>query len=67
MGDVLSCPSSSSELTTKGASCVVKGVASLALFLGFGLDASSLTWFSCSCLEEWVGQGPEIKPKALGL
>ena len=62
--------SSSSELTTKGASWVVKRVASLALFLGFGLHSSSssfLILLSCTCLEEWEGQGPDIRPIALGL
>ena len=41
VGEVLSWSSSSSELITKGASWVAKGVASLALFLGFGLHSSS--------------------------
>ena len=66
----MSWSSSSSELTTKGASWVVKGVASLALFLGFGPHSSSssfLILLSCTCLEEWEGQGPDIRPSALGL
>ena len=47
----------------------MKGVASLALFLGFGLNSSSsfLILLSCTCLEEWEGQGPDIRPSALGL
>ena len=59
VGEVLSW-SSSSELISKGASWVVKGVAFLALFLGFGLHSSSssfLTLLSCICLEEWGGAG----------
>ena len=58
VGEVLSWFSSSSELITKGASWVVKVVASLALFLGFGLHSSSssfLILLSCTCLEEWEG------------
>ena len=69
VGEVLSW-SSSSELISKGASWVVKGVAFLALFLGFGLHSSSssfLTLLSCICLEEWEGQGPDMRPSALGL
>ena len=48
----------------------MKGVASLALFLGFGLHSSSssfLTLLSCICLEECEGQGPDMRPIALGL
>ena len=69
VGEVLSWSSSSSELITKGASWVAKGLASLALFLGFGLHSSSsfLILLSCTCLEEWEGQGPDIRPSALGL
>ena len=66
----MSWSSSSSELITKGASWVAKGVASLALFLGFGPYSSSssfLILLSCTCLEEWEGQGPDIRPSALGL
>ena len=66
----MSWSSSSSELTTKGASWVVKGVASLALFLQFGPHSSSssfLILLSWTCLEQWVGQGPDIRPSALGL
>ena len=66
----MSWSSSSSELITKGASWVAKGVASLALFLGFGPHSSSssfLILLSCTCLEEWEGQGPDIRPSALGL
>ena len=66
----MSWSSSSSELITKGASWVAKGVASLALFLGFGPHSSSssfLILLSCICLEEWEGQGPDIRPSALGL
>ena len=66
VGEVLSC-SSSSKLITKGASCGLKGVASLALFLGFGLASSFLTLLSFCCLEEGEVQGPGINPKALGL
>ena len=54
VGEVLSWSSSSSELISKGASWVAKGMASLALFLGFGLYSSSpsfLIWLSCTCLE----------------
>ena len=61
---------SSSELISKGASWVVKEVASLALFLGFGLHSSSssfLILLSCTCLEKWRGQGPDMRPSALGL
>ena len=54
---MLSCSSSASELTTNGASCVPKGVASLALFLGLGLGACCLTWLSSSCLGKWEGWG----------
>ena len=45
----------------------VERVASFALFLGFGLASSFLTWLSFCCLEEGEWQGPDIKPKALGL
>ena len=48
----------------------MKGVASLALFLGFGLHSSSssfLILLSCTCLEKWEGQGPDMRPSALGL
>ena len=54
-GEVLSWSSSSSELITKGASWVVKGVASLAFFLGFGPHSSSSSFhilLSCTCLGE---------------
>ena len=70
VGEVWSWSSSSSELITKGASWVVKGVASLALFLGFDLHSSSssfLILLSCTCLEEWEGLGPDMRPSALGL
>ena len=70
VGEVLSWSSSSSELISKGASWVVKGVASLALFLGFGLHSSSssfLILLSCTCLEKCEGQGPDMRPSALGL
>ena len=69
VGEVWSWSSSSSELITKGASWVAKGVASLALFLGFGLHSSSsfLILLSCTCLERWEGQGPDMRPSALGL
>ena len=69
VGEVLSWSSSSSELITKGASWVAKGVASLALFLWFGPHSSSsfLILLSYTCLEEWEGQGPDIRPSALGL
>ena len=66
----MSWSSSSSELITKGASWVVKGVFSLALFLGFGPHSSSLSFLillSCTCLEEWDGPGPDMRPSALGL
>ena len=66
----MSWSSSSSELITKGASWVAKGMASLALFLGFGPHSSSpsfLILLSCICLEEWKGQGPDIRASALGL
>ena len=48
----------------------MKGVASLALFLGFGLHSSFssfLLLLSCTCLEKWKGQGPDMRPSALGL
>ena len=68
MGEVLSCSSSSSsELFTTGLSCGLKGVASLALFLGFGLASSLLTLLSFCCLGDGEVQGPDIRPKALGL
>ena len=66
----MSWSSSSSELITKGASWVAKGVASLALFLVFGPHSSSsyfLILLSCICLEEWEVQGPDIRPSTLGL
>ena len=66
----MSWSSSLSELIIKGASWVAKGVASLVLFLGFGPHSSSssfLILLSCICLEEWEGQGPDIRPSALGL
>ena len=50
VGEVFSCSSSSSELITTGVSCKSKGVASLALFLGFGLASSFLTLLSFCCL-----------------
>ena len=59
--------SSSSELMTTGVSYGLKGVASLILFLGLGLASSFLTLLSFCCLEEWEVQGPDIRPKALGL
>ena len=69
VGEVLSWSSSSSELISKGASWVANGVASLALFLGFGLHSSSpfLILLSCTCLEKWEGQGPDMRPSDLGL
>ena len=70
VGEVLSWSSSSSELISKGASWIVNGVASLAFFLGFGLHSSSssfLILLSCTYLEKWVGQGPDMRPSALGL
>ena len=70
VGEVLSWSSSSSQLISKGASWVVKGVASLALFLGFGLHSSSssfLILLSCTCLEKGERQGPDMRPSALGL
>ena len=68
--EVLSWSFSSSELISKGASWVVKGVASLALFLGFGLHSSSssfLILLSYTCLEKWERHGPDMRPSALGL
>ena len=56
-----------SELITTGASWGLKGVASLTLFLGFGLVSPLLTLLSFCCLEERGWQGPVIRPKALGL
>ena len=47
-----------------------EGVASLALFLGFGPHSSSssfLILLSCTCLERWERQGPDMRPSALGL
>ena len=70
VGEVLSWSSSSSELISKGASWVANGVASLALFLGCGLHSPSssfLILLSCTCLERWKGQGPDMRPSALGL
>ena len=70
VGQVLSWFSSSSELISKGASWFVKGVASLALFLGFGLHSSSssfLILLGCTCLEKWERQGPDMRPSTLGL
>ena len=52
---------------TTGASYGLKGVASLILFLGLGLASSFLTLLSFCCLEEGEVQGPDIRPKALGL
>ena len=49
------------------ASYVLKGVASLILFLGLGLASSFLTFLSFCCFEEGDVQGPDIRPKALGL
>ena len=64
----MSCSSSSSsELITTGGSCGLKGVASLVLFLGFGLASSFLTLLSFHCLGDGEVQGPDIRPKALGL
>ena len=48
----------------------MKGVASLALFLGFGLHSSFSSFLivlGCTCLEKWKGQGPDMRPSALGL
>ena len=67
VGEVLSCSSSSSKLMTTGVSYGLKGVASLILFLGLGLASSFLTLLSFCCLEEGEVQGPDIRPKALGL
>ena len=68
MGEVLSCSSSSSsELITAGVSYGLEGVASLALFLGFGLASSFLTLLSACCLGDGEVQGPTTGPKALGL
>ena len=63
----MSSSSSSPELIITRASCGLKGVTSLALFLGFGLASSFLTLLSFCCLEEGGVQGPDIRPKALGL
>ena len=52
---------------TTGASYGLKGAASLILFLGLGLASSFLTLLSFCCLEEGEVQGPDIRPKALGL
>ena len=52
---------------TTGVSYGLKGVASLILFLGLGLASSFLTLLSFCCLEEGEVQGPDIRPKALGL
>ena len=71
VGEVLSWSSSSSELISKGASWVVKGWPPLLSFLGFGTAFFIFFFFlillSCTCLEKWEGQGPDMRPSALGL